>query len=63
MQVPIIFTVYLVLSSCDRGEVQCIMGKVHMEPPKQDDRHDWKHYLPVSSLAGGKNCTANKMIH
>ena len=23
--------------------------------PPQSDRHDWKHYLPTTSLAGGRN--------
>ena len=26
-----------------------------VEPPNSADRHDWKHYHPVTSLAGGKN--------
>ena len=34
------------------GEVQCIMGNGHMGLPV--DRHDWKHYLPATSLVGGK---------
>ena len=24
--------------------------------PQQTDRHDWKHYLPTTSLAGSNNC-------
>ena len=31
------------------SEVQCIIGNGHMA-----DRHDWKHYLLATSLAGGK---------
>ena len=35
------------------SEVQCIMGNDHIEPP-WTDRHDWKHYLSLTSLASGK---------
>ena len=24
--------------------------------PEQNDRHNWKHYLPATSLAGGNKC-------
>ena len=34
------------------GEVQCFTGNGQMPPPRTD-RHDWKHYLPTTSLAGG----------
>ena len=35
--------------------VQWVMGNGHMgPPPEQNDRHPWKHYLPTTSLAGGK---------
>ena len=37
-------------------EVQCIMCYGHMGTPPMDrhtDKHNWKHYLPVTSLAGG----------
>ena len=39
------------------SEVQCIIGNGHMGPPihRLTNRHDWKHYLPAPSLAGGKN--------
>ena len=28
-------------------------GALYNDPLEQTDRHDWKHYLPVTSLAGG----------
>ena len=40
------------------SEVQCIMGNGHMgHPPPcgQTGTHQWKHYLPTTSLAGGNN--------
>ena len=40
------------------GVVQCIMGNGHMDPLWTDrltDTHDWKHNLPETSLAGGKD--------
>ena len=45
------------------GEVQCIMGSVHIIAPlwtdRQTDRQTdaWEHYLPEASLAGSKNVT------
>ena len=37
-------------------EVQCIMGNGHMVTfCEQTDRHEWKHYLPATFLAGSKN--------
>ena len=36
-------------------DVQCIMSNGHMGLCKQTDRHEWKHCLPATSLAGGKN--------
>ena len=37
------------------SEVQCIMGNGYIGPflPLWRDRHDWKHHLPTTSLAGG----------
>ena len=35
------------------SEVQCIMGNGHMGTTMWTDRHDWKHHLPATSLAGG----------
>ena len=45
------------------GKVQCIMsnghmGLLHPSPTPLDrmiDRHDWKHLLPTTLLAGGKH--------
>ena len=38
------------------NEVQCIIGNGYMGTPcEQIDTHQWKYYLPVTSLAGGKN--------
>ena len=42
------------------GEIECIIGNGHMGTPSWwtnilTDTHDWKHYLPATSLAGGKN--------
>ena len=34
------------------SEVQCIMGLITWDP---DDTHDWKRYLPATSLAVGDN--------
>ena len=28
-------------------------GALYNDPLEQTDRHDWKHYLPATSLAGG----------
>ena len=35
----------------------------HGDPPLWTDRHDWKHYLPATSLAGGNmsNAKQNEM--
>ena len=33
----------------------CIMGNGHMVTPMWTDRHEWKYYLPETSLAGGNN--------
>ena len=41
------------------NEVQCIMGNGHMGPSpcgetdRLMDRHVWKHYIPVTPVAGG----------
>ena len=38
------------------GEVQCIMGNGHVDPPsEQTDTHNLKLYLPATSLGDGKN--------
>ena len=50
------------------SEVQCIMGDGHMgqvrdcknKPREQTDRHEKKHDLPTTSLAGGKNKKSHK---
>ena len=39
------------------SDVQYTIGNGHIEPPplsvdRQIDRHDWKHYLPTTSLPG-----------
>ena len=36
------------------SKVPCIKGKSHMEPPSCEQKHDWNHYLPATSLVGGK---------
>ena len=47
------------VQGCGQGvlysKVQRIMGNGHMWAPQQNDRHDWKHYLPATSLADGNN--------
>ena len=38
------------------SEVQCIMGEGHIQTPcEKTKRHEWKHYLPSTLLAGGNN--------
>ena len=46
------------------GEVQCIMGNGHMGPPVniQTHIHDWKHNLPATSLADGKNIRTSQNV-
>ena len=49
-----------------QSEVQCILGNGHVGPlpPGQNDwltdRHDWKHYLAATSLAGGRKIRVNE---
>ena len=50
------------------GDVQCSKGNGHMGAPhlRWTDRHDWKHYLPATYLAGGnkeKITITYKLIH
>ena len=38
------------------NEVQCIMGEGHIQTPcEKTKRHEWKHYLSATLLAGGNN--------
>ena len=48
------------------SEVQCIMRNGDMGLPplsQQNGRHLWKHYLPTTSLAGGKNTSEQDKQH
>ena len=37
---------------------QCIIG---IGPPERNDRHDRKHYLPATSLAGGNESERERL--
>ena len=49
------------MGPCTEGpvytEVQCIMDNGNMGTPtnRMMYKHDWKHYLPATSLVGGNN--------